>query len=247
MKKLFCILLVMIIALSFAACGKDKDSKVTIYIPDTVTIYQGDTVYASVTYVFEEDWQNKESFTATMTGNAELVGNAGKMVFTDKKLVQMDETGAGLEMRYNELGQEIVMINFHSDGGRYETYYTFDSKGRVATEETKYYSSADAQPVITNKHYTYTDTAEGSVCTQEEDGYTVVITCDKNGRQISNVTSINGQEMSRAETTYDAFGNTSCVVNYYNGQKQTEIKYTWKAVEVSEETANRLPQYKKGN
>ena len=248
MKKLLCVLLVMTMMLTFAACGKEKggDSKVTIYIPDTVTVYQGDTVYAAVTYIFEEGWQNKASFTVTMGGDTDKLGGTGTMVYSDKKLTQEVSNGASMEIYYNDKGQQIKMVNLYADGGHREVTYTYESVGRMVSQEEKMYETADSEAVVTTTTYTYTETEDGSTSTEGAESYQVVNYYDKNGRQISQVVYRNGEEMSRTEATYDAAGNMTSQVSYYNGQKQM-MKYTWKAVEVSREVAERLPQFYKGN
>lgn len=247
MKKLLCVLLVMTVLFSFAACGKEKESKVTIYIPDTVTVYQGDTVYATITYVFEEGWQDKESFTVTMSGDTDKLGGSGTTVYSKNKTVMEVGNGATMEVYYNDKGQQAKMVNFYADGGSREVTYTFDDQGRIASQEEKMYETADAEAVTTTTNYTYVDTETGYTATQEINGYTTVSTYDKNGRQISQVMSMNGQEINRTEATYDAAGNLLSQIAYYNGEKQMEMKYTWKTVEVSAETAARLPQFKRGN
>ena len=248
MKKLICVLLALMMTMAFVACGEEATAeKVTIYIPDTVTIYQGDTVYATVTYVFEEGWQDKAAFTVTMSGDTDKLGGTGAMVYSDKKLTQEVSNGATMETYYNEQGQQIKMVNLYADGGHREVTYTYDSMGRLISEEEKMYETADSEAVVTTTDYTYTDTADGYTSTQEVNGYSVVSAYNKDGLQLSEVTYRNGEEMSRTEATYDAAGNMVSNVTYYNGQKQMEMKYTWKAVEVSSEVAARLCQFKKGN
>lgn len=244
MKKLLCVLLVLVILCSFAACGKDGDSKVTIYIPDTITIYQADTLYATLTYTFEEGWQNKESFTVTGGGDTDKLGGGGSVVYSDKKLTQEVGNGATMESYYNDKGQETKMVNLYADGGHREVIYTYDSKDRLISEEERMYETADSEAVITVTEYTYTDTADGYTSTREENGIEVVSTYNKDGQQLSQVSYRNGEEMSRTEATYDEAGNMASQINYSNGQKQMEMRYTWKAVEVSKELAARVPQFK---
>lgn len=247
MKKLLCVLLVLTMALSFAACG--KASKVTIYIPDTIEIYMADdTKYASGTYVFEEGWQEKESFTVTMSGDmVDKLGGSSATVYSEKKTVQEVGNGAKMEVYYNDKGQMSKMVNLYADGGHREVTYTYDSKGRMTSQEEKMFETADSEAVTSTTNYTYTDTENGSTATGETNGYSVVSTYDKNGRQISQVTTMNGNEISRTEAAYDEAGNMLSQISYANGQKQMEMKYTWKAVEVSSEVATRLPQFKKAN
>ena len=264
MKKLLCVLLAVLTLMSFTACGEetktdkgtsntsstgtsDIPTTVTIYIPDTITIYQSDTLYATVTYVFEEGWQNKDAFTVTMGGDTDKLGGSGTIVYSDKKLTQEVSNGATMETYYNDQGQQIKMVNLYASGGYREVTYTYDSMGRLVSEEVKMYDTADSEAVVTTTDYTYTDTADGYTTTQEVNGHTMVSAYNKDGFQISQVTYRNGEEMSRTEVSYDEAGNMVSNVTYYNGQKQMEMKYTWKTVEVSSEVAARLPQFRKGN
>ena len=247
MKKLICVLLALMMTMAFVACGEEAAAeKVTIYIPDTITIYQGDTLFAAVTYVFEEGWQDKATFAVTMSGDTDKLGGTGAMVYSDKKLTQEVSNGATMETYYNDKGQQTKMVNLYADGGHREVIYTYDSMGRLVSEEEKMYETADSEAVVTTTDYTYTDTADGYTSTQEINGYNVVSTYNKDGLQISQVTYRNGEEMNRTEATYDAAGNMVSNVTYYNGQKQMEMKYTWKAVEVSSDVVARLPQFKRG-
>jgi len=247
MKKLTSILLVVVMMLALAACGEpEANGGVTIYIPDTVTVYQGDgTVFAAITYIFEEGWQDKESFNVTMGGDVDKMGGSGATVFSDKKTVQEVSNGAVAETYYDAQGNTTKMVNLYADGGRREVTYTYDAKGRKVKEEEKMYETADAEPEVTTQTYVYTETETGSTCTMETGYATYVIKYDKNNRQVSQSMLVNGQEQSRTEVTYDAVGNMLGQANYYGEQKNMEMKYTWKAVQVSEEMAARLPQMKR--
>ena len=248
MKKLTSILLVVVMMLALAACGGEPASNamVTIYVPDTVTVYQGDgSVFAAVTYNFEEGWENKESFTVTMGGDVDKMGGSGTTVFSDKKTVQEVSNGAVAETYYDAQGNTTKMINRYADGGRREVTYTYDDKGRTVSEEIKMYETADAEPEVTTQTYVYTETETGSTCTMETGYATYVMEYDKNGRQVSQIVYRNGKEQSRTEVTYDAVGNMLGQANYSGEQKGMEMKYTWKTVQVSEEMAARLPQMKR--
>lgn len=246
MKKLCCILLLLTIVLSFAACRQEKSTNVTIYIPDTIEVYMGDgTKYAAVSYAFEEGWQEKESFTATVSGDIDALGGGGTTVYSNKKTTQEVSNGATMEIEYNDKGQQILMINRYANGGRREVAYTYDAVGRVVSQEEKMYETADSEAITTTTEYTYTDTETGSTAIQEVNGYVLLSDYDKNGRQISQSVMINDKETNRTEVIYDAFGNMVSQITYANGEKQMEMKYTWKAVEVSNEVAARLPQFNK--
>ena len=95
--------------------------------------------------------------------------------------------------------------------------------------------------------YTYEDTETGSKGTFTEGDTTYVLEYDKNDRLVAEVTITDGREVSREECEYDEHGNPVKAVTYERGQKVSEAEYTYKAVEVSEETANRLPHFNRDN
>lgn len=256
MKKVFCVLLVMTVLLSFTACSKEKQSKVTIYIPDTDTVLQTDTVSAqrTVTYIFEEGWQDKESFRVTYSGNIEILGvgnDAPTMIMNGKTVITEIAGVYRSEATYDDNGRQISRITpFLSENAnmaKMEVTFTYDAQGRKLTQVTKYYYPDKAEPVTETQTYTYTDTETGSKGTFTEGNTTYVLEYDKNYCMVAQTTVTDGQEVSRTEAEYDEYGNQLSETTYANGQKQMEMKYTWKAVEVSEETANRMPYCKRGN
>ena len=256
MKKLLCVLLVMMTLVSFAACGKETQNKVTIYIPETDTVYYPDTASApqSVTYNFEEGWQEKESFRVTYSGDIEILG-VGKDVPTEifnGKTVITEVAGVyRSEAAYDDNGRKISRITpFLSENANMavmEFTYTYDAHGRMLTQVTKYSYPDKTEPVTETLIYTYEDTEAGSKGTFTEGATTYVLEYDKNYRLVAEVTITDGQEVSREECEYDEYGNPVKAVTYEQGQKVSEAEYTYKAVEVSEETANRLPYFKRGN
>ncbi|MBE6986570.1 MAG: hypothetical protein E7433_03990 [Ruminococcaceae bacterium] len=255
MKKLFCVLLVMTILLSFAACGKEKESKVTIYIPETDTVFQADTVSSqlAVTYIFEEGWQEKESFRVTFSGNTEALGvgnDVPTMIFNGKTVITEMAGVKRSEATYDENGRQIFRITpFLTENAtvaKMEFAFTYDAQGRKRTQITKYHYPDKAEPVTETQTYTYVDTETGSKGTYTEGNSSYVLEYDKNYRLVAKVTITDGQEISRTESEYDENGNQIKSISYDQGQKTSESKYTYKAVEVSEETANRLPQFNRG-
>lgn len=245
MKKLLCALLALIALFSLAACGNEK---VTIYIPDTVELYKADgTKEATITYVLEDGWKNKESFTVTMSGDTVALGGNSTVVYGNKKATQVVSNGSVTEIFYNQDGKEIKLVNNYAFGGRREVIYTYDDKGRVSRQVEKMYETDDSEPVTTTTDFTYTETETGYTSTEEMNGYTVVSTYDKTGCQLSQTMTKDGKEVSRMEATYDDAGNMLSQISYANGQIQMEMKYTWKTAEVSSETAARLPQFKRAN
>ena len=258
MKKLLYILLAMTILFSFAACGKDnkEDEKVTIYIPETVTVYQADTVSSqlTVTYIFEEGWQEKESFRVTYSGNTEILGvgnDVPTMILNGKTVIYETAGVSRSEATYDDHGRQIFRITpFLTEDAtiaKMEFTYTYDVHGRKRTQLTKYYYPDKAEPVAETQAYTYTDTETGSKGIWSEGNTTYVLEYDKNYCLVAKVTIMDGQELSRTEFEYDEYGNEIRSVSYYNGQKNEETKYTYKAVEVSNKTAARLPQFKRGS
>lgn len=256
MKKLLCVLLAMTVLLTLAACGQEKQRKVTIYIPETDTVYQAGTDSAplSVTYIFEEGWQEKESFRMTYSGDIEILG-VGKDVPTqifNGKTVITEVTGVyRSEATYDDNGRQISRITpFLTENATMATMefsYTYDAHGRKLTQVTKYYYPDTAETVTETQTYTYEDTETGSKGTFTEGDTTYVLEYDKNYRLVAEVTITDGLEVSREECGYDEHGNPVKAVTYDRGQKVSEAEYTYKAVEVSEETANRLPHFNRDN
>lgn len=256
MKKLLCVLMVMTVLLSFAACGKEKQNKVTIYIPDTDTVSQIDTgwVQRSVSYIFEEGWQEKESFRVTYSGDTEILGvgnDAPTDIFCGKKVITEIAGVRRSEATYDDNGRQIFRITpFISENANMATMefaYTYDVQGRKLTQVTKYCYPDQAEPVTETRTYVYEDTETGSKGTCSDGGTTYVIEYDKNYRPVATATITDGQEISRTECEYDEHGNPVKSVSYEQGQKISESKYTYKAVEVSEETADRLPYFNRDN
>lgn len=244
MRKIIAAMLALMALFSLAACG--DGNTVTIYLPDKVEVYQADgTLYATITYTYEDGWQNKESFTVAMKSDAEGLG-AADLVYSEKKVVQEVGTGAKQEAYYNDEGMAVRTVNTYADGSKQEVHYTLDDRNRVVKEEVKVYAAGAAEPTITTQNYTYTDTDTGSTSTYSVDSVTYVKVFDKNDRQISQTVQMDGKETSRTELTYDAAGNTVSQTVYAGGQKSMEMKFTYKAVKVSAEVAARLPQLKSG-
>lgn len=256
MKKLICALLVITVVLSFAACGKGKESKITIFIPETDILHQADTVSSelTVTYVFEEDWQEKEIFRVTFSGDIEVLGvgnDVPTMVFNGKTVITEIAGVQRSEATYDDHGRQISRITpFVTENAamaKMEFTYTYDDHGRRLTQVTKYHYPDKAEPVTEIRTYTYEDTETGSKGTFCEGETTYVLEYDKSYRPVAVVTITDGQELSRTESEYDEFGNPVKVITYTQGQKVSETVYTYKAVEVSAETAERLPYFGRGN
>lgn len=255
MKKLTSILLALVMLLTLAACGGESAGShlVTIYILDTVTAYSGDGSESYLrTYVYEEGWQEKEHFSVTINADEDSLG--GTITYSGKKTTTEMSDGSVTEQFFDDQGRVTQSINNYADGIRREVTYTYDDIGRVISIETKTYVEADAEPATDTETYVYTETETGSTGTTEYGSITYLsqsITYanqyDKEGRRVSNAMYINGQERFRTEYAYDDAGNMLGQVSFFDGQKSTEVKYTYKAVQVSEATAARFPQFKKAN
>lgn len=262
MKRLLCVLLVTTMLLSFTACDKENQNKVTIYIPDTdyipdtEIVSQADTVspQLSVTHIFEEGWQEKESFRVTFSGNTEILGvgkDAPTMIFNGKTVITEIAGVKRSEATYDENGHQISRITpFLTENAavaKMEITFTYDTYGRKLTQVTKYSYPDKAEPVIQTQTYTYTDTETGSKGTFTEGNTTYVLEYDRNYRLVAKTTVTDGQEVSRTESEYDEHGNQISSVSYTYGQKSLELRFAYKAVEVSKETANRLPYFNRAN
>ena len=111
MKKLVCAILVLCLLFSFAACGKVDN--VTIYIPDTDIQIDPDSTQRTVTYLFEEGWQEKESFRVTYIGDTEILGvgnDAPADIFSGNTIVTEIAGVKRSEATYDDYGRPISRI-----------------------------------------------------------------------------------------------------------------------------------------
>lgn len=256
MKKLLCALLVITVLLSLAACGGERESKVTVYIPETDIVYQADadSSQLTVTYIFEEGWQEKESFRITFSGDIEVLGvgnDVPTMIYNGKTVITEIAGVKRSEATYDDHGRQIFRITpFVTESATIATMeftYTYDDYGRMLTKVTEYRYPDKAEPVTETLTYTYEDTETGSKGTFCEGETTYVLEYDKSYRPVAQSTIVDGQELSRKEAEYDENGNPVKVITYAEGQKESETRYTYKAVEVSAETAARMPYFTRGN
>ena len=254
MKKLFCVFFVMINLLFIAACVNEKQNEVTIYIPDTDIQTNTDLTQLTVSYIFEEGWQEKESFRVAYIGDTEIlgVGNDAPTEIINGNTIITEIAGVKRSVAtYDDHGRQISRITpFLSENANMATMefaYTYDTLGRRLTQVTKYSYPDKAEPEIETQAYTYEDTETGSKGTYTQGNTTYVLEYDKQCNLVTKATITDGQEVSRTESEYDQYGNWIRSVSYAYGQKTFEQHYTYKAVEVTEETANRLPWFKRGD
>lgn len=227
---------------------------VTLYIPETMSLCDANgTVMAAITYIFEEGWQEKETFAVTYGGDdatAQALAAVTSVTYSDKCVI-MDMQGISYtETYYDKDGRavkQILMPANNPDVEKTETSFTYDEHDRILTQETKTYAPGAEEPQTETQTYTYTDTDTGSKGTSTDGGIIMEIEYDKDYRSVKVTTIVNGQEITRTENTYDAFGNLTSAKTYANGQLTMITNYTFTAVEVGVETAARLPMLDKTN
>ena len=246
MKKLLCLLLLLVMMLFMAGCPDVRPIPEmpgpVLFLPDTATVYSPDgESQSTATVKYEEGWQNKESFTATYSDGDQL-----EITYSNKYTVQKIGDGIQRETYYDAGGRvsrQVIHYSVTSSGlEKVETIFTYDSYGRTTEQLIRVYLEGQTLPNVQTQTYRYTDTKEGSegVC---RDGTTYTLVYDHNYRLMRQVVTSGDKEVSRTENTYDKYGNTLSTVQYAEGEKISEIRYTYKAVEVSEETAARFPQF----
>ena len=251
MKKWISALLMFVLIFTLSACS--KGDRVTIYIPDTVTIYgNGDASSASVVnYIFEEGWESKQSFRVTLDGDVEAVGtHTTSFTYSDRCLVTLIEDMTRTEARFDEKGRTLhTVTEYLLDAGsltKSESSYTYDDHGRVLTLQTATYYSNREEPVTASYTYTYRETEQGSEGTATAGNTTETRIYDKNYRMVELRQNVSGT-IVRMTYAYDAHGNQISSESFANGERMTKSVTTFQAVEVSKEAAERLPQFKKEN
>ena len=250
MKKLISILLSVMTVLSFAACS--KGDTVTIYIPETATIYGStdNSPYSIVEYVVEEGWEKKTSFTVSYGGNVEALGKKTMtMTYGDKCLVTLVEDLTRTEECFDEKGRVISRTTEYISGSnsleRTETTFTYDAYGRVLTQRSQSDYSNLEEPVVLDYTYTYKETQKGSESTTTYGNITETRVYDQSYRLVELYQVVNEERVSHMTYRYDASGNQISGESYVNGERVTKVVNTFKAVKVSKETADRLPQFKR--
>ena len=250
MKKILSVLLIMIALFSLAACG--EGDTVTIYIPETLTVYGGvdGKVASDVYYIFEDGWENKKTFEVTLGGAVEAVGtNTTSFTYSDSCLITLIEDATRTETRFDEKGRTVSTVTeYMLDAGsltKSESIYTYDEHGRVLTQQTATYYSNREEPETASYTYTYRETEQGSEGTATVGNITETRFYDKNYRMVELRQEIGDSTVARMTYQYDAHGNQTGGESYVNGERMTKTVTTFKAVEVSRETADRLPQFKR--
>ena len=192
MKKLFALLLAMVLLISMTACGKDKaktdktddpketeaagqsaqSNKVTIYLPKSEEQIESDGSKITTVYTYEEGWQEKDTFTVTSEiKNGERVEKT-TMTFSNGKMVstyEYDGTTSTYEVYYDENGRAAKTV-MPIETINPDNTVVMGSVEVVNTYDDKgriiredRTSKMDGQePTTLTTNYTYKDTAEGS-------------------------------------------------------------------------------------
>lgn len=240
----------VLLAVGFSACDSNlsgEENMVTLYIPDTIASFdENDKQVISGSMVFEDGWQSKESFTvrASAQGSKQTVITYGnKSAVTNYNTAMLLST----EMQYNDLGRVIKETTTYKDEyhiSKQETVKTYDLYGRILTDTTTIYQP-DGTSHETVLSYTYEKTDDGSKGTAIlGEGTSYVVTYDHHYRQTCAVFYSNGEESTRVEYRYDSHGNQIGVTIYLQGKQISRNETVYKAVQVTRETAQRLPQFR---
>ncbi len=269
MKKFLACVLALAMLACFAACGDNSqvggetttatqqdNTMVTIHVPKTICMtLSGEghqMVIGPADYNYEDGWQTKDSFTVTYTLPVEGMHQTVTTTFSQKKattkITAQDKETSSSEIIYNEQGKVASQVTYTAaeQVEKTENKYTYDEKGRTLVYENIIYYT-DMEPVRVKQEFTITETADGSVGVCKTGGIEYRYTYDADYRLVSNVTIAGGQEMVRVAYTYDALGNMltqSQHTNTGSGWADTEMTYTYEAVEVSPERAAQLNWYK---
>lgn len=235
------------------------EQKVTIYIPDTmITVSPDGTEQITVQYVFEEGWQEKESFAVSVKiddpqgilGGEANVMDLLRFTYGERSMVQETAGMSKIETVYDENGNSILQTTTYlmesTPYEKLEMTTTYDEFGRIVTQTNTVYTrgGTEQESVSETITFVYTQTDTGS-----EGQYVVGGTVhakmiyDAHYRLTCKSTLLNGEEVTRMERAYDEAGNLIRVINYTNGQKVSENLYTYQAVEVSPAFAERMPQF----
>lgn len=248
MKKMCLILLFLTLMLSLIACNVDE--MVTIYIPETVTTYSGQNAETVSGYhlAFEKGWQRKETFKVTYEADGEKKNeNVQTVVYGDHYLIE--DNGFIRTETFYDPGERTVTSMTHIDVASQtnETVTTYDEHGRILIQKTTTYFEDRDDIIASDLTFAYWETEQGSEGMATQDGVIYIYCYDKEYRlvRLSQLSAADEKEFYRAEQTYDEHGNRICSEIYDNGERIGKTVVTYKAVEVSKETADRLPTFQR--
>lgn len=259
MKKLFALLLAMVLLVSLAACGKDKskndktdDQKeteakntVTIYIPVAEKIKPASGSEISVSYEYADNWQGKDTFTFSFVGSLQNKNQKTTVTVSDRKMVtetMVDGKKVTTEEYYDKNGRvtkaiAMVAVTAHTSE-KTETLNTYDSQGRLSNQRVTSYSADGKVSNISVIPFTYESTSAGSMGTGNS-GQSIMV-YNKENQLIREVVKVNGQEVSCVEYSYKD-GRQDTITTYVMGKLECTVTTTYEAVAVSPEKAAMLP------
>ena len=225
----------------------DDQSKTLIFLPDTVTVYRNEKLTGKFTLDYEEGWQTKDSFTATYIPSEDTTENDIPVItYSDKFTETKYNEKYYEEATYDEKGNIVAVDEIYIDNGmleKVEIKNNYDKYGRLTGLMQITIFRGDPNAGVQSQSYAYTYIEVGSQASFSKDGRTYIRTYDKNFRLIwEEIRTIIG-EIHRTDYTYDEYGNLLSSVKYYNGAKEREMIYTYKAVETTDEVIARWVQF----
>lgn len=245
MKKLTCVLLILTVVLSFAACNAEE--KVTIYVPDTITEYAGEET--AVTYLlYEKDWQKKDSFTVSYSADGKTPTQNGGTVTYEEKHTTTHNNDTRLDEYMDEKGHVVSRaVLYELSSQLIQSVLTYDEHGRILTQLTSTSFVGGKDTYLPQVTFTYEETEQGSKGVAEQNGYEETYCYDKEYRLVGYTVTIMGIESSRTEYAYDEHGNMTETAVYLEGTLSTKSVIAYKAVQISKERADRLLQFNREN
>lgn len=251
MKKLFCVLLALMMLLSVAACGNSEKPEqnpntVTVYVPETVMVTT-DGKNQTLSILMEDGWQTKDSSVAQCRPE-DSASSVGFNMHYDINSITLDygEGAQKIIHCYDQAGNLISQTTYFSEGAsveKNETVFTYDERGRMIKQEAKIYLTDVEEPVVHSVEFTYVDAESGSKGAAANGNTELEKYYDVNDRLIREVTTGNGEEITRTEMTYDSHGNLVKKETYVTGVLTTVTETVYKAYVLDAEKASQMPYF----
>lgn len=248
MKKLTCIVLLLSIVLSLSACNTEE--KVSIYIPDTVTEYIGESkTPTSVSYLlYPNGWETAENFVVSYSADGKIPTANGTTITHTANHSMKVSAESSVDEYFDEKGQVVSRNILHGQTLQlYLNVFTYDEHGRILSRITSTSVAGGAETYLPQVTFQYQPTEQGSKGVGEQKGYTETYCYDKQYRMVSYTEAIFDVEARRTEYVYDANGNLTEELVYVDGKLESKSVTTYKVVEVDQATADRLLQFKRVN
>ena len=262
MKKKFWILMavavLLVAALILLIVGLNKspetdptpteDNRTLLFLPETFVTYSRGVHRGDFTLQYDENWQNADSFKVEYVPTENNIEKEIPwLTYSDNFMITVVPDVSYTETSYDEKGNVIREITTYYANGAMESVerqYSYDDYGRLLTVMNCTIFRGNPNASINYEGYEYTDTETGSEASFEHFGKTYKMVYDKDYNLICRYMYLMDQEASRTEYTYDEYGNLLTAVTYLSGdQIDYEERYTYKAVEVSQELVDRWVQF----